>query len=30
MDKIDHEIARLLEDDARVSFADLGQQVGLS
>jgi Lrp/AsnC family leucine-responsive transcriptional regulator len=30
MDKIDHEIVRLLEDDARVSFAELGQKVGLS
>ena len=30
MDKIDREIVRLLEDDARVSFAELGQQVGLS
>ena len=30
MDKIDREIVRLLEDDARISFAELGQQVGLS
>jgi Lrp/AsnC family transcriptional regulator, leucine-responsive regulatory protein len=30
MDKIDHEIVRLLEDDARMSFAELGQKVGLS
>lgn len=30
MDKIDRELVRLLEDDARVSFAELGQQVGLS
>lgn len=30
MDKIDHQIVRLLEDDARASFAELGQQVGLS
>jgi|SRR5579872_4686519 len=30
MDKIDQRIAALLEEDARQSFADLGQQVGLS
>ncbi len=30
MDKIDREIVRLLEDDARVSFAELGERVGLS
>jgi Lrp/AsnC family leucine-responsive transcriptional regulator len=30
MDKIDREIVRLLEEDARISFAELGQQVGLS
>ena len=30
MDKIDREIVRLLEEDARISFAALGQQVGLS
>lgn len=30
MDKIDREIVRLLEDDARVSFAQLGARVGLS
>jgi Lrp/AsnC family leucine-responsive transcriptional regulator len=30
MDKIDREIVRLLEDDARISFAELGQRVGLS
>ena len=30
MDKIDREIVRLLEDDARASFAELGQKVGLS
>ena len=30
MDKIDRELVRLLEDDARMSFAELGQQVGLS
>jgi len=30
MDKIDRQIVTLLEQDARQSFADLGQQVGLS
>jgi len=30
LDKIDRDIVRLLEDDARMSFAELGQQVGLS
>ncbi|MGC8521648.1 MAG: Lrp/AsnC family transcriptional regulator [Steroidobacteraceae bacterium] len=30
MDKIDREIVRALEQDARLSFADLGQKVGLS
>ena len=30
MDKTDREIVRLLEEDARLSFADLGQKVGLS
>lgn len=30
MDKIDREIVRLLEDDARISFAELGARVGLS
>ncbi len=30
MDKIDREIVRCLEEDARLSFADLGQKVGLS
>src|SRR5487761_112591 len=30
MDKIDRDIVRLLEEDARISFAELGQQVGLS
>jgi Lrp/AsnC family leucine-responsive transcriptional regulator len=30
MDKIDHHILTLLEDDARQSFAELGDQVGLS
>lgn len=30
MDKIDREIARWLEQDGRLSFADLGQKVGLS
>ncbi|MDE2050397.1 MAG: Lrp/AsnC family transcriptional regulator [Gammaproteobacteria bacterium] len=30
LDKIDRDIVRLLEDDARISFAELGQQVGLS
>ncbi len=30
MDKIDREIVRWLEQDARLSFADLGQKVGLS
>jgi Lrp/AsnC family leucine-responsive transcriptional regulator len=30
MDKIDARIVTLLEDDARQSFADLGQKVGLS
>jgi Lrp/AsnC family leucine-responsive transcriptional regulator len=30
MDKIDHRILTSLEDDARLSFADLGEQVGLS
>jgi Lrp/AsnC family leucine-responsive transcriptional regulator len=30
MDKIDHRILTSLEDDARQSFADLGEQVGLS
>ena len=30
MDKIDREIVRLLEDDARISFAELGERVGLS
>ena len=30
MDPIDRDIVRLLEDNARISFAELGQQVGLS
>jgi Lrp/AsnC family leucine-responsive transcriptional regulator len=30
MDKIDHRILTLLEDDARQSFAELGEQVSLS
>jgi Lrp/AsnC family transcriptional regulator, leucine-responsive regulatory protein len=30
MDKIDREIVRLLEEDARISFAELGERVGLS
>jgi Lrp/AsnC family leucine-responsive transcriptional regulator len=30
LDKIDRDIVRLLEDDARMSFAELGQRVGLS
>ncbi len=30
MDKIDHEILRWLEEDARLSFAELGQKIGLS
>lgn len=30
MDKTDREIVRLLEDDARISFAALGAKVGLS
>ena len=30
MDQIDRDIVRLLEDNARVSFAQLGQEVGLS
>ena len=30
MDRIDHRIVTLLEEDARQSFAELGQQVGLS
>lgn len=30
MDRIDREIVRLLEEDARLSFAELAQQVGLS
>ncbi len=30
LDKIDRDLVRLLEDDARMSFAELGQQVGLS
>ena len=30
MDQIDSDIVRLLEDNARVSFAQLGQEVGLS
>ena len=30
MDRIDYEIVRCLEEDARLSFADLGQKVGLS
>ena len=30
MDKTDREIVRLLEEDARLSFADLGQKMGLS
>lgn len=30
MDKIDRQIVRLLEDDARISFAELGERVGLS
>lgn len=30
MDKIDREIVRCLEQDARLSFADLAQKVGLS
>ena len=30
MDKLDHKILVSLEEDARQSFADLGQQVGLS
>ena len=30
MDKTDREIVRLLEDDARISFAELGERVGLS
>ena len=30
MDKIDREIVRSLEQDARMSFAELGQRVGLS
>src|ERR1700748_1232363 len=30
MDKIDHKILTLLEDDARQSFAALGEQVSLS
>jgi len=30
MDKIDREIMRLLEEDARMSFAQLGARVGLS
>lgn len=30
MDKIDHHILTLLEDDARLSFAEIGDQVGLS
>jgi Lrp/AsnC family transcriptional regulator, leucine-responsive regulatory protein len=30
MDKIDHRILTLLEDDARQSFAELGEQVALS
>jgi Lrp/AsnC family transcriptional regulator, leucine-responsive regulatory protein len=30
MDKIDHHILTLLEDDARQSFAELGEQVSLS
>src|SRR3981081_1918761 len=30
MDKIDHRILTSLEDDARQSFAELGEQVGLS
>jgi Lrp/AsnC family leucine-responsive transcriptional regulator len=30
MDKIDHRILTALEEDARQSFADLGEQVGLS
>lgn len=30
MDKTDREIVRLLEEDARLSFAELGQKVGLS
>jgi Lrp/AsnC family leucine-responsive transcriptional regulator len=30
VDKTDREIVRLLEEDARLSFAELGQKVGLS
>ncbi len=30
LDKIDREIVRLIEEDARTSFAELGQKVGLS
>ncbi len=30
MDKIDHHILTLLEDDGRLSFAEIGDQVGLS
>jgi Lrp/AsnC family leucine-responsive transcriptional regulator len=30
MDKTDREIVRLLEEDARISFAQLGERVGLS
>ena len=30
MDKIDHHILTLLEDDARLSFAEIGDRVGLS
>lgn len=30
LDKIDREIVRLIEEDARISFAELGQKVGLS
>jgi len=30
LDKIDRDIVRLLEEDARMSFAELGAQVGLS
>src|SRR5215475_13204499 len=30
MDRIDHHLLTLLEEDARQSFADLGEQVGLS
>ncbi len=30
MDKIDRDIVRLLEEDARMSFAELGTRVGLS